>query len=253
MRLMVHLLSKETGCQECLAVHLRKMNSCLFVISITDLKVFQRLECFRSVTNELRGMYQQDLVTNEPHTLSHAHRFTHSHPPTHLEPTMWTFELMTLGILHDPWNLLVLNSRPVDNCKLSWTLYQLSYLTHPRNAGINLPHAFLELHQDIESEFKCPVCGNRIGQDGTQDPLTTANQVEHFTNWAIWPTKEMLEQISHMLSLSCSRTLKVSLSVLCVVMELAGIELKTLWQMQIELSTLPIELSDPPKECWQLE
>ena len=32
--------------------------------------------------------------------------------------------------------------------------------------------------------------------------------------------------------------------------ELAGIELKTPEQLQIKLSTLPIELSDPPKKCW---
>ena len=37
----------------------------------------------------------------------------------------------------------------------------------------------------------------------------------------------------------------MSLSVLCVVMELAGIELKTLRILQLRLSTLPIELSDP--------
>ena len=90
-------------------------------------------------------------------------------------------------------------------------IFQLSLLTHQRNAGIN-------------TKFVCHESGNGIGGDWTLDPWIIAIAVEHFTNWAIWPTQEMLEQIFHMLTLLSLWQFKVSMSAKCVVMELARIE-----------------------------
>ena len=85
------------------------------------------------------------------------------YPWVYLRQLKWNMFAMYV-VMDIGW---VLNPRPLEIYKSNWALYQLSYLTHPRNAGINFPHALLELLQDIESEFKCPVCGNGIGWDWT--------------------------------------------------------------------------------------